>query len=271
MIVSNRDIASYISKYDSISIFIDLEVIGKKERQGHLDTVKSSLSFSDVAPIRKAAPNSNIIARINPFNNNTQNEINSVIKDGVNSIMLPMFKTFDEVKNFIEMIDGRAKAIPLFETSSSINILPEIVTKLCIEQLHIGLNDLHIDQEKSFLFEPLSDGFLEEPCALLRKLDIKFGIGGIAKAGEGLLSPEFILGEHVRLGSSVVILSRTFHKNSKTYIDLINSTNIKEELQKLENIYSKFQSYSRLELENNKIHTWNLIKKISKKLKKSKI
>ena len=29
-----------------------------------------------------------------------------------------------------------------------------------------------------------------------------------------LLSPEFILGEHVRLGSSVAILSRAFHNNA---------------------------------------------------------
>ena len=39
---------------------------------------------------------------------------------------------------------------------------------------------------------------------------IPFGFGGIARIGEGLLPSDYILGEHVRLGSSSVILSRTF-------------------------------------------------------------
>ena len=37
-----------------------------------------------------------------------------------------------------------------------------------------------------------------------------FGFGGIARIGDGLLPAEKILAEHVRLGSSSVILSRTF-------------------------------------------------------------
>ena len=37
-----------------------------------------------------------------------------------------------------------------------------------------------------------------------------FGFGGIARIGEGDLPSDNILGEHVRLGSTSVILSRTF-------------------------------------------------------------
>ena len=37
-----------------------------------------------------------------------------------------------------------------------------------------------------------------------------FGFGGIARIGEGDLPSDHILGEHVRLGSTSVILSRTF-------------------------------------------------------------
>lgn len=39
---------------------------------------------------------------------------------------------------------------------------------------------------------------------------IPFGFGGIARIGEGDLPSDYILGEHVRLGSTSVILSRTF-------------------------------------------------------------
>ena len=42
-----------------------------------------------------------------------------------------------------------------------------------------------------------------------------FGIGGIARVGEGMLPAELLLAEHVRLGSAAVILSRTFHHPSE--------------------------------------------------------
>ena len=270
MIISNPDIAKFVADYDNVTIFVDLEVLGKKERQGHLDTVKSSLKFSDVIDIRKAAPNSNMLVRINPMNINTKNEIDLVIKSGANSIMLPMFSSYEEVHTFIKMVDGRAKAIPLFETSRSIEILPEIISKLELEQLHIGLNDLHIDQGKNFLFEPLSDGFLEKAAEAIDKSNIKFGIGGVARAGDGLLSPEYILGEHVRHGSSVAILSRTFHKNAETVDQLINSIDFNLELKKLEKIYLNFQLMDNVGLEKNRVKTWQLIKEIALKVSNKK-
>jgi hypothetical protein len=38
----------------------------------------------------------------------------------------------------------------------------------------------------------------------------------VARAGEGLVPGELILAEHYRLGSSSVILSRTFHRSMAT-------------------------------------------------------
>jgi len=270
MIVSSNSIAKYVSQFKNITIFVDLERLGKQERQGHLDTVKSSLSFGDIIGLREAAPNSNMVVRVNPLNVNSEKEIDLAIKSGANSIMLPMFHSLGEVDDFIGIIDGRVKAVPLFETVKAIEALPEIISKINLEQLHIGLNDLHLDQGKDFLFEPLSDGFLEEACKALRSSNVKFGIGGIAKAGEGLLSPEFILGEHVRLGSSVAILSRAFHKNAETVNQLTDSLDFGIELKKLENIYSDFQSIGESQLDENRLKTWQLIKAIAQKTNASK-
>lgn len=270
MIVSSNSIAKYVSQFKNITIFVDLERLGKQERQGHIDTVKSSLSFGDIIGLREAAPNSNMVVRVNPLNANSEKEIDLAIKSGANSIMLPMFHSFGEVDDFIGMIDGRVKAVPLFETVKAIEALPEIISKINLEQLHIGLNDLHLDQGKDFLFEPLADGFLEEACNALRSSNVKFGIGGIARAGEGLLSPEFILGEHVRLGSSVAILSRAFHKNAETVNQLTDSLDFGIELKKLEKIYSNFQSIGESQLEENRLKTWQLIKAIAQKTNASK-
>jgi hypothetical protein len=45
-----------------------------------------------------------------------------------------------------------------------------------------------------------------------RAQGLRFGFGGIAQLDEGLLPGRAVLGEHLRLGSEAVILSRTFHR-----------------------------------------------------------
>ena len=44
----------------------------------------------------------------------------------------------------------------------------------------------------------------------IKAKNIPFGVGGVARMDQGLLKGEVIMKEHVRLGSSMVILSRTF-------------------------------------------------------------
>ncbi len=269
MIISTPDIANYMGKFPNVTLFVDFEILGKEKRQGHLDTVKSEMTLEQLIPIRDAAPNSKILARINPINSNTYSEIESVINYGADSIMLPMFSTFDEIDSFFKMIDGRVLGIPLFETSASIKLLPEIISKIALKQCHIGLNDLHLDQGKNFLFEPLADGFLEKPAELLRKSNIKFGIGGIAKVGDGLVPAENIIGEHIRLGSTAAILSRSFNDNKTNIKDFLGSINIKKELEKITIMINHYHSIDKIELEKNRELTWKLIREISNKRTKS--
>ena len=109
MIISTPDIANYMGKFPNVTLFVDFEILGKEKRQGHLDTVKSEMTLEQLIPIRDAAPNSKILARINPINSNTYSEIESVINYGADSIMLPMFSTFDEIDSFFKMIDNSVR------------------------------------------------------------------------------------------------------------------------------------------------------------------
>ena len=72
---------------------------------------------------------------------------------------------------------------------------------------------------------------------------IEFGIGGVARIGEGELSAEIILKEHVRLGSKMAILSRAFRDNLKE---------LKEEVKKLREEYIKDLTLTQKELLENK-------------------
>ena len=65
------------------------------------------------------------------------------------------------------------------------------------------------------MFELLSDGTVEHLCNVLRNNHIRYGFGGIGRIGDGTLPAEYILAEHVRLGSSMVILSRSFCNTSQ--------------------------------------------------------
>ena len=60
------------------------------------------------------------------------------------------------------------------------------------------------------MFELLADGTVEELCVKFRRRKIVYGFGGIAAIGTGILPAEAILKEHYRLGSTSVILSRSF-------------------------------------------------------------
>ena len=192
-------------------IFVDLEILGKKERQGHLNTVISCHTIEDVRHIRKAVPRAELLVRINPVNPRTAQEIDSVVKAGADVLMLPMFHTYEEVLAVTHIIDNRLPLILLVETPAAVDNLPDIIKLPGIKEIYIGLNDLSLALKFKFMFQPLADGMLEKMADVLHSENMPFGFGGIARIGQGKLPSELILSEHLRLGSSRVILSRAFY------------------------------------------------------------
>mgnify|MGYP000115607754 FL=1 len=197
-------------------IFIDMEVLGKAERQGGMDTVQSHHVPEDIAKVRAAIGNkAEIMARVNPLNPNSQTEIDASIENSADVIMLPMWRTTDDLRQLVSMVDGRAKVMPLLETDTAADNLPETVKVPGIDQMHIGLNDLHLCYHQKFMFQLLAAGTVDRLCAGLREANIPYGFGGVGRPGSGTLPAEFIIGEHYRLGSQYVILSRSFCNTGK--------------------------------------------------------
>ena len=197
-------------------IFIDMEVLGKAERQGGMDTVQSHHVPEDIAKVRAAIGNkAEIMARVNPLNPNSQAEIDASIKNGADIIMLPMWKTAEDLQQFAEMVDGRAKTMPLLETPSAADNLEEALRVPGIDEIHIGLNDLHLGYHQKFMFQLLADGTVDRLCTQFREANIPYGFGGAGRPGSGMLPAEYIIGEHYRLGSEYVILSRSFCNTGK--------------------------------------------------------
>lgn len=103
------------------------------------------------------------------------------------------------------MVDDRAKICIMIETAAAMSRLDKILAVPGVDELFIGLNDLHISMGLTFMFELLSDGLVEYIANKCNNVGMPFGFGGIARIGEGDLPSDNILGEHVRLGSTSVI------------------------------------------------------------------
>lgn len=218
-------VALIAERYGVDRIMVDLETLGKEERQKNMNTVKSHHTIEDVKNISSVLTSSEMLVRINPWNAGSVNEIEAVISAGADRIMLPMWKTVREVDAFLSAVNGRVRTTLLLETKEAVEIVDEILKAPFIDEVHIGLNDLHLSYGLTFMFELLSNGVVEYLCKKFEARGIQYGFGGIAKIGEGTLPAENIVMEHYRLGSSRVILSRSFC-NTEEVTDISSIENV---------------------------------------------
>lgn len=211
MYITNNPKIAEIAENSGVDwIFIDLEINGKEERQGHLDTVISRHHIEDVKSVKSVLKNSKLLVRVNPIYEGSEAEIDRVINDGADIVMLPFFKDKEEVVKFIDYVDCRCKVCLLLETPEAVESIDPILSLKGIDYIHIGLNDLHLGYNMKFMFELLADGTVEMLCNKISKKGITYGFGGIAQLAQGTLRAEKIIVEHYRLSSSMVILSRSF-------------------------------------------------------------
>ena len=231
-------------------IFYDLEYIGKAERQHGRNTVKSNNSIDDIPAVRKVLTTSQLLVRTNPIHAYSKTEIDKAISYGADVLMLPMVMDQHDVEQYVEMVGGRAKVCIMIETAAAMARLDKILAIVGVDEIFIGLNDLHISMGLTFMFETLSGGLVEYIAQKCNKVGTSFGFGGIARIGEGDLPSENILGEHMRLGSTSVILSRTFKgivgvdRNARK-IDLV------EEVQKVRSRLQEISQWTEAEYKEN--------------------
>ncbi|MBS0357717.1 MAG: aldolase [Proteobacteria bacterium] len=254
-ITDDADVARHVVHAGVQRIFFDLEILGKKERQGHLDTLISAHDLNDLPAVRAAIGNTELLVRVNPLHENTLYEIDTAIRCGADLLMLPMFKHEEELQKFIQLVDARAKVVALVETPEAFSKIENLVSIPGIDEMYIGLNDLSLALGLNFMFEPLINGTLEYVTEVIKKAGIPFGFGGIARVGEGLLPAECLLGEHMRLGSHAVILSRTFTRKARTLPEIRKIMDVAYEIKRLKEveIQCKKRTPSEVEADQHKV------------------
>lgn len=229
-ITNHPEIAEIVENSGVERIFIDMEYIGKSVRQGGMDTVQCHHTIEDICAVKQVLKKSQVMVRCNPIHEATaeytssKEEIDAAIEAGADIVMLPYFKTVEEVKTFIRLVDGRAKTLPLVETPEAVACIDEILELKGIDEIFIGLNDLSLGYGMKFMFQLLTDGTVERLCEKFKAKGIPYGFGGIASLGKGVLPSDRVIAEHYRLGSTCAILSRTFcNVNIVTDIEEIRS------------------------------------------------
>ena len=256
-ITNNVEVALVAEKFGVERIFVDMEYIGKSDRQGNMDTVQNAHTVEDVCKLRKVLTKSELLVRVNPIHNATENytsseeEINAVIDAGADIIMLPFFKTVEEVETFLKIVDDRCRTMLLVETPESVEVIDDIINLKGIDEMFIGLNDLSLGYGKHFMFELLADGTVEKLSLKFKLKGLPFGFGGIAAIGKGTLPSEYVIKEHYRLGSHCAILSRSFC-NTNIITDPVEIENIfKTGLKEIRDLEKQCESHISYFNDNN--------------------
>ena len=234
-------------------VFYDLEYVGKSERQYGRNTVISRNDIDNLPAVRNVVKTSELLVRTNPINPYTEMEVEKAIQYGADVLMLPMVMDHHDVEAYVSFVKGRAKVCIMIETAASMARLDQILAVPGVDEIFVGLNDLHISMGLTFMFELLSGGLVEYIAEKCNRANIPFGFGGIARIGEGMLPSDYILGEHMRLGSTSVILSRTF--KGVVGVDAnARPVDLKEEVDKVRNRLDEISAWTESDhIENRKL------------------
>jgi hypothetical protein len=193
-------------------IGLDLERIGKAERQAGADTRLSMHDWDDVARIADALRRADLFVRLNPVNDGTAEEVETALGRGAKVLMLPFFQDADEVETFTRIVDRRAAVVILLETVAAAVRIREILAVPGIDEVMFGLNDLRLQFGVANHFEVLASPLLSALADEVRRARLPLAIGGVARADDTALPvpPDLVYAQYPRLGANGAWVARSF-------------------------------------------------------------
>jgi hypothetical protein len=207
-------------------IGLDLETLGKHERQKGLATWISPHRADQLPALRKAIARGKLFCRTNPINPDSKREIDELIAYGVEVLMVPMFTTPQEVERFVRYIDGRAEVVTLLENRTAGDCVEEIVRVAGIDNVHIGLNDLTLSLKMTNRFAVMATPLMDRIASAVLGAGIRFGVGGVGRVLVGdvdklPIPSDLIYAQYPRLGATAALISRAFFGGDPASVDLV--------------------------------------------------
>lgn len=223
-------------------LFVDLEQRGKAERQRGRPTVLSGHTLDDVRAVRRRVPDTELLVRLEPPSAATRAEVDAAIAAGADVLMLPFFTEVAEVEAFVAAVRGRARTCLLVETAAALVRIDPLLAVQGVDEIHLGLNDLHAALGLRFMYEILAGGILDHVAARVRAAPrrVRFGFGGGALLdAPHPVAPADVLREHVRLGSEMVILSKTFTGDARDVGELRARADLPREIGRIREVVAE--------------------------------
>lgn len=209
LFTTDVDLAIQAQKGNVYSIIVDWETKGKQIRQSGHNLEINADTPEDIRRIKEhtAVP---VTVRINALDSDSQVEIDTAINLGADIIMLPMATSAKEVETFLSLVSGRAKTLVQIETKELVEDI-EAFSALPWDFAYIGLNDLMLSRNGTYIWEALEDGTVERVFGYLQGRS--YGFGGVTVVDGGVpLKCSLLMHEYVRLGCDLTFLRRTFKK-----------------------------------------------------------
>ena len=196
-------------------IGVDLETLGKAERQRGLGTWISPHRLDDLAGVRSALRRARLFARVNPIHDRSAAEVDAVIACGAQVLMLPMVATAGEAREFVRMVGGAATVVLLVERVQALYELQELADVDGVDEVHIGLNDLALSLGLRNRWLTLAGDLALNAGAVVRASGKRFGLGAVGRVGDrGLPVPvDLVYAEYARTGATAALLSRSFFRH----------------------------------------------------------
>jgi hypothetical protein len=197
-------------------IGVDLERLGKAQRQAGEDTRLSEHTWIDIGAIAPALARAELFVRLNPVNPETEDEIEQALNYGAQVLMLPFFRTAEEVDMFVRVTRQRAKVTILLETAAALVRIREILAVPGVDEVMFGLNDLRLQLGVSNHFEVLASPLLDTAAHEVRAAGLPFSVGGVARTDDSELpvSPDLVYAQFPRLGATGAWLARSFFRGT---------------------------------------------------------
>jgi hypothetical protein len=266
LITPDAELASYAELCGVDRIFLDLEILGKEDRQKNHNLPLNNHTFEDVKKVKAKLKHADVMVRINPPNKNTEDEVSQAINSGADCIMLPYFFSVSEVEMFLKKVNGQCKTNLLLETATA-TARAEQILSLGFDEVHLGLNDLKLTFKLNFLYETVSGGLVDYLAHVSHKNKKSFGFGGVGSVTKSSdLAPEMIIKEHARLGSERVILSRAFTGTHQTVNELTKHINLEKEISLIQAVYNKALDRSPEEIQQDRLLFNSQVEKVAKRL-----
>lgn len=194
---------------------IDIERLGKACRQGHIAGSRiSDQRLEELSIVAQHVRRAEVFVRVNPVHARSGTEIDQAVALGAQTVMLPQFKSAEEVERFVELLGGRATPVLLLETAEALAQLNDIVRVGGVTEVMVGLNDMHMALGMSNHFEVVVSDTMAWIGDVVRGAGLRFGFGGVAHPEDLSLPvpPDLVMAQYSRLGGTSAWLSRSFFR-----------------------------------------------------------